>query len=771
MSPQRYPRGLDVALDTIVVLVGVAIICASTWSWLADGHPFDLIDLAAVPLIALITRYPVVLPQPGGDAVIGFEISALVFLTLTRSPTEALVVWSLGQIASQTFCVRAVRNRLFNVGVTALGAGVFVLILSIGGRANDLSLSSLVLISLACAAYFLVDLMVTAVSLALESQQAIDIRWRSALLPLLVFVAVSTIGFLAAVLLDQAPRWTLGLLLVPIATILVAVRSVSESRLAQMRLGGLLDAATKAPDWADPGSIQRALIEQAERVLRHSVAELRERPPTGREIGQQLEVPGQGPRWLVARSAHSSAALTKNDADALAALTALAAANLSRRLLTDEMAYQAQHDALTGLPNRTLLGHRLETALATGGSMTSVLYCDLDGFKAVNDRFGHDVGDELLVAVADRLRQSLRSRDLLARLGGDEFAVVVSHNSIVQAEDIAARLLESLQTPFLVSGNVTRIQASIGIAHSTEHLNASDLMREADMAMYRAKGLGKNRIMVFEPSLRSETLYRLELEDELRRALAAGHIQLNFQPLVDLVSGKVLGFEALARWEHESFGSVSPAVFVPLAEQLGLMSQLGSHVMDVLHDAAANFEQATDSTLSLSVNVSPLEVGEPRLLEQVRRFIADYPNIDLVIELTESVLLGDDIDTTSALEAIAQSGARLAVDDFGVGYSSIGYLNRFPVRLVKIDKSYVQTIEDTRTRKLVQGVVAMCHAMGLTVVAEGIESTDSADMMRDLGCRVGQGYSLARPMPLVEALALAGRGNVGAVGITSISGS
>jgi diguanylate cyclase (GGDEF)-like protein len=767
MGPQRYPRGLDVALDTVIVLVGVAIICASGLNWVSSGHRFDLIDIAAVPLIAMITRYPVVLPQLGGDAVIGFEISALVFLTLTRSPSEAIVVWSLGQIASQTFCVRVMRNRLFNVGVTALGAGVFVEIMSLGGTTNDLSLPSLILISLACAAYFLLDLIVTAVSLALEAQQAIDVRWRSAMLPLLVFVAVSTIGFLAAVLLNVAPRWTLGLLLVPVATILVAVRSVSESRLSQLRIGGLLDAATKAPDWADPGSIERALIEQAERVLRHSVAELRDEPPGPREIGHQLEVPGHAPRWLVARSAHSSSALTKRDDDALAALTALAAANLSRRQLTDEMAYQAQHDALTGLPNRTLLGHRLETALAAGTGRTSVLYCDLDGFKAVNDRFGHDVGDELLVAVADRLRQSLRAQDVLARLGGDEFAVVVSHNSTAKAEDIAGRLLESLQTPFLVSGNVTRIQASIGIAHSTEGLNASDLMREADMAMYRAKGLGKNRIMVFEPSLRSETLYRLELEDELRHALAEGHIQLHFQPLVDLVSGKVLGFEALARWEHESFGAVSPAVFVPLAEQLGLMSQLGSHVMELLYDAAAHLQAASESPLSLSVNVSPLEVGEPRLLTQVRRFVDDYPDIDLVVELTESVLLGDDLATTSALEAISQSGARLAVDDFGVGYSSIGYLNRFPVRLVKIDKSYVQTIEDTRTRKLVQGVVAMCHAMGLTVVAEGIESSDSADMMRDLGCRVGQGFSLARPMPLVDALSLAARGNVGAVGITS----
>ena len=316
------------------------------------------------------------------------------------------------------------------------------------------------------------------------------------------------------------------------------------------------------------------------------------------------------------------------------------------------MAYQAQHDPLTGLPNRSLLGIRLESALADGAS-TSVLYCDLDGFKAVNDRFGHDTGDELLVAVADRLRQCLRPHDVLARLGGDEFAVVVSHNHPAMAEDIAARLLESLQTPFLISGNVTRIQASIGIAHSNEHLTAGDLMREADMAMYRAKGLGKNRIMVFEPSLRSETLYRLELEDELRQALAGGHIQLNFQPLVDLVSGKVLGFEALARWEHEKLGSVSPAVFVPMAEQLGLMSQLGSHVMERLHDAAASLQEASESPLSLSVNVSPLEIGEPRLLAQVRRFVEDYPDIDLVIELTESVLLGDDLATTSALEAIA----------------------------------------------------------------------------------------------------------------------
>ncbi len=282
-----------------------------------------------------------------------------------------------------------------------------------------------------------------------------------------------------------------------------------------------------------------------------------------------------------------------------------------------------------------------------------MLYCDLDGFKAVNDRFGHDTGDELLIAVADRLRQSLRARDLLARLGGDEFAVVVTHNNVTQSEDIAARLLESLQTPFLISGNVTRIQASIGIAHSGDDRNASDLMREADMAMYRAKGMGKNRIVVFEPSLRSETLYRLEMEDELRQALANGHIQLNFQPLVDLVSGKVLGFEALARWQHETLGQVSPAVFVPLAEQTGLMSQLGSQVMELVHTAAADLQAASESPLSLSVNVSPLEVCEPRLLSQVRRFVEDYPNIDLVIELTESVLLGDDIATSSALEAVA----------------------------------------------------------------------------------------------------------------------
>jgi EAL domain-containing protein (putative c-di-GMP-specific phosphodiesterase class I) len=200
------------------------------------------------------------------------------------------------------------------------------------------------------------------------------------------------------------------------------------------------------------------------------------------------------------------------------------------------------------------------------------------------------------------------------------------------------------------------------------------------------------------------------------------------------------------------------------------MSQLGSQVMERLHEAAEHFQHVSETPLSLSVNVSPLEVCEPRLLSQVRRFIADYPDVDLVVELTESVLLGDDVETSSALESIAQSGARLAVDDFGVGYSSIGYLQRFPVRLVKIDKSYVQTVEDPRTRKLVQGVVAMCHAMGLTVVAEGIESADSADMMRDLGCRVGQGFSLARPLPLADAVALARRGNVGAVGVTAVPG-
>jgi diguanylate cyclase (GGDEF)-like protein len=768
MRPQRYPRGLDVALDATILLVGLAIFAGSILQWATTGHPADAIDVGGVALIVVMARYPVVLPQRGGDAVIGFEISALVFLTLTHRPSEALVVWCLGQFISQSFGRRSMRNRLFNIGVTATSGGLFVWIVTIGG-ARTANGFALVLVSLACAAYFLVDLVVTAGSLALESHKSLDVRWSSVLMPLLVFVGVSTIGFLAA-LLHQGPQaWTIALLLVPIATILVAVRSVSESRLTQMRLGGLLDAATRAPDWADPGSIERTLIEQAERVLRHCVAELRDEPPGRGEIGHPLEVTGQRVRWLVARPATTSYELTALDDDALAALTALATANLSQRQLTDEMAYQAQHDMLTGLPNRTLLSHRLESALATGNK-TSVLYCDLDGFKAVNDRFGHDTGDELLIAVADRLRQSLRARDLLARLGGDEFAVVVTHNNVTQSEDIAARLLESLQTPFLISGNVTRIQASIGIAHSGDDRNASDLMREADMAMYRAKGMGKNRIVVFEPSLRSETLYRLEMEDELRQALANGHIQLNFQPLVDLVSGKVLGFEALARWQHETLGQVSPAVFVPLAEQTGLMSQLGSQVMELLHAAAADLQAATESPLSLSVNVSPIEVCEPRLLSQVRRFVEDYPNIDLVVELTESVLLGDDIATSSALEAVAASGARLAVDDFGVGYSSIGYLQRFPVRLVKIDKSYVQTVEDPRTRKLVQGVVAMCHAMGLTVVAEGIESADSADMMRDLGCRVGQGFSLARPLPLADAVGMAARGSIDSVGVSVVPG-
>jgi diguanylate cyclase (GGDEF)-like protein len=769
MATQRYPRGLDVALDAAIFVVGLAVIGFAAVRWYGSGHPADFMDVVSVALIVLMARYPVVLPQRGGDAVIGFEISTMVFLTLTRGPYEALVVWSAGQLISQVLGRRAMRSRLFNIGVTAIGGGLFVGILNVGGQSTEMSVRDLGLVSIACAAYFFADLVLTAISLAMESHHAMDVRWRSALLPLLVFVGVATIGFLAALLNNVAPPWTMALLLVPITTILVAVRSVSESRLSQMRLGGLLDAATRAPDWADPGSIERSLIEQAEQVLRHSIAEVRAQPPTGREIGQPLEVPGQPVRWLVAHSAHSSAALTQLDADALAALTALATANLSRRQLSDEMAYQAQHDVLTGLPNRSLLSKRLEAALAAGGQ-TSVLYCDLDGFKAVNDRFGHDIGDELLIAVAHRLRQSLRPLDLMARLGGDEFAVVVANNSMMQAEDIAGRLLESLQTPFLISGNVTRIQTSIGIAHSGDERTASDLMREADMAMYRAKGLGKNRVVVFEPSLRAETLYQLEMEDELRKALAEGHIQLAFQPLVDLVSGKVLGFEALARWEHATMGHISPAIFVPLAEQQGLMSQLGSQVMERLHAAAGALSDASESPLSLSVNVSPLEVCEPRLLSQVRRFIDAHPNVDLVVELTESVLLGDDLATSSALEAISQCGARLAVDDFGVGYSSIGYLQRFPVRLVKIDKSYVQTVEDPRTRKLVQGVVAMCHAMGLTVVAEGIESADSADLMRDLGCRVGQGFSLSRPLALADAVAMAARGNVGAVGVTAVPG-
>jgi len=426
------------------------------------------------------------------------------------------------------------------------------------------------------------------------------------------------------------------------------------------------------------------------------------------------------------------------------------------------MSHLARHDVLTGLDNRAVFADRLEHALSYRRHQAlAILYCDLDGFKAVNDRFGHQTGDALLKAVAERLRVCARPSDTLARLGGDEFAVLLEElGGDDDPVEVARRILDALSSPFTVDSQVIRVQVSVGIAKGQPGLSASDLMRNADTAMYRAKALGKDRAEVFQASMQADNLRRIELQDELRRALENCQITFAYQVIVDLRTGRVDGVELLARWRHPELGPIGPDVFVPLVEQMGLGLVLVEQAFAAARLAAVELARAAGRPLTIAVNLTPDQATAPRVLELVAAMRGDHPEVALILEITEGTLLVDDVRTREALEALASTGARLAVDDFGVGYSSIGYLHRFPVSILKIDKSFVRDCHEARARPLVEGVIAMAMTMGLSVVAEGIEDWPTAVLIRDMGCDLGQGYLFARPVPLTEVLGLVAAGNV-----------
>jgi predicted signal transduction protein with EAL and GGDEF domain len=357
-----------------------------------------------------------------------------------------------------------------------------------------------------------------------------------------------------------------------------------------------------------------------------------------------------------------------------------------------------------------------------------------------------------------------------ARLGGDEFGIVLDDlTDESQAELVAQRLLLALAAPVASGGSELRIQASVGIAFSgAEHMTAEKLINSADTAMYAAKERGKGQAVRFAPEMRAAELDRLELEGALRDAVREGAITVHYQPIVDLHSGAITGFEALARWTHPTLGPVRPDIFIPVAERIGLIADLGMHILDLAHAGACELVANAGHPLTLAVNLSALQVTDPALAERVGQLTAAEPDVHLVLELTEGMLLGDDIATLEALHRLKANGAELAIDDFGVGYSSVGYLHRLPVDILKIDKLFVSELNDPRSRALVQGVVAIAQAMNLTVVVEGVEDWQSGASVRDLECHLAQGYVFSRPVDLDHALELA---TDGGIDVSAMAGS
>ena len=424
-----------------------------------------------------------------------------------------------------------------------------------------------------------------------------------------------------------------------------------------------------------------------------------------------------------------------------------------RKRFEAQLAHRATHDALTGLPNRRLLADRLGLALARSarrGTRAAVLFLDIDHFKVVNDSLGHTAGDRLLVLVAERLACVVRPEDTLARLGGDEFVVLVEGLAgEADALAVAARLEGALAAPFVVAGAELFVTASIGIALAGgPDASPESVVRDADAAMYHAKERGRARSEVFDTQILERAVRRLETESALRRALSADEFRVAYQPIVDLRSHQIVGVEALVRWQHPQRGLLMPDDFVSLAEDTGLIGQLGAVVLDRACRQVREWGERGERPLAVSVNLSGRQLADPDLVEVVAAGLA-ASGLDaglLCLEITESVLMSDVEAAIAALAALRGLGVRLAVDDFGTGYSALAYLKHFPVDHLKIDRSFIVGLEhDPRDAVIVSSVLTLADALGLTAIAEGVETAPQEDQLRELGCVYAQGYRFARP--------------------------
>ena len=435
----------------------------------------------------------------------------------------------------------------------------------------------------------------------------------------------------------------------------------------------------------------------------------------------------------------------------------------AQRLSASQTSYQALHDALTGLPNRTLFLDRVDHALSrrrTAAQRVALLFVDLDDFKRINDSLGHTAGDDVIAAFAERLRAGTRAADTVARFGGDEFAVLV--DEIADPSEVlrtADRIYAELSHPIPVHDREVRIGASIGIAIEAEagKGDSGELLRNADTALHVAKSRGKNQLTLFEPSMHAEALRRFDLEADLEGALTRGEMRVHYQPILDLKTREIVGAEALVRWQHGRRGLLAAGSWVPLAEQIGLLPEIDRFVLSEACHAIGPLV-ASSREFALNVNLSPARLQGPSITDEVQKVLDDsgLDPTSLVFEITESAILRDADFAARRLSALRALGVRLALDDFGTGYSSLSHLRRFPVDTVKIDRAFVDDLNSGpgassgNGQGLIEAILRLGHGLNLGVIAEGIEFEEQATHLLELGCKLGQGFLLGRPMPIEQ---------------------
>ncbi len=700
---------------------------------------------------------------------------------LLFTPGISMLIAGVGTLAAQVVRRRSGRQIVFNGAQTALQAAAAAGILAVGGwepsqlRSADIGYVHL-LIGAALAMY-LVNTLSVATMVGLQTRQSPLRFWHSVMLRAgrvehLTHCSQVGLGYLAAVVTDSN-GWTLILLVIPIFAVYTTLKHhiqiMKQAEEAQRiaRFGDWVwDLDTGVQVWSDEmyrifGYAPQAFVPTFETFL--NAVHPDDRVRVGATVHRALSARDHysiDHRILqpdgTSRIVHEQGEVISDEHRPRRMIVAVHDIT-ERKALEERLAHQAYHDALTGLPNRAFFLDRLQSALAHTSQQrrsVAVLFLDLDRFKVINDSLGHEAGDRVLVVVAERLRASLRSGAVAARFGGDEFTILLPEvGDVYEVCRAAERILAAVRAPFaLDDGHEASVTSSIGIVLNDDaHPAPADLLRDADVAMYRAKQSGKACYKVFDTSMHAWAVARLDLERDLRQAIARGEMRLYYQPIVRLATRRIVGLEALLRWQHPQRGTILPAEFIPLAEETGLIVPLGRWALRTACRQAATWHRAHPSgdPVAINVNLSATQFQQPNLIAEVADALR-ATGLDphhLVLEITESVMMADGESTGATLTKLKALGVRLAIDDFGTGYSSLSYLNRFPVDILKIDRSFVARLgEDGEGASLARAILSLGHGLGLRVIAEGIERGKQAAQLRMLGCELGQGYHFAAPL-------------------------
>ena len=774
----------SVVYDGVVTLAAlVTTVVAAVHFGQASGGP-DWKDLVlcvviGLPLMQLLTRFPFQINTRHAGIEVQFDIGVLIFLLCFADPATVALTWCLCVIPTNLLQKKSWVSRVYNASIGVLFLPTALLVLQLLGTYGEvepgirhagefravpvhMTIAELVAVAAAVVAVFVLDVAVSAVSVAIQERTSIkaELLHTGAWLAVGTSVAVGGLGYLGGLVESRLEPWAAVLLVIPMIVTMVATRAMRMTRDVARRSEALFEAATALHTQGRRADLARALQKHARMVAGTPAAMVRSVGPGEDEIGVPV-VAGDGVVLYITAPRRRDSTQRASDEKALEALASVGEAAFFRVSASEEMHGLARRDVVTGLPNRLQFSERLAQELERARAAERldrlvVLYLDLDGFKGVNDRFGHDAGDELLRLVGSRLRDTLRGGSTVARLGGDEFAVLLP--DCLDVEGLCRRVLVALRVEVRMRGHVLRVQGSIGLSRARPGDDVGTLLRNADTAMYRAKATGKNRWVEFRPELLEEEIARLQVIEDLQQAPAEAFV-VHYQPIVDLHSvdpaSRIVGLEALVRWRRDRGGAVEPLVgpdeFIGLAERSGTVVAIGDSVLrQVARDSAA-IQQHAGRRLDLMVNVSPVQLRHPDFTERVAAAVRQTASSGcrLHLEMTESVMIDD--DTVGRLRDLAETGAQLTIDDFGTGFSSLGYLRHRPFSSFKIDRSFIRDIATEPTaRALVEGMVKMGQALGLTIVAEGVEHVEQAEILREMGCQLAQGHLYCRPLALED---------------------